>query len=720
MRVSVIFAVVAVLLLVITFPSSIPSVAAQPAIIPIGTVQGSVSDTANGLTFRSPFAPPTGNSPGATEVRVQGVIYEKTLSRGTPTTVNPSGNQFGFFLQNTASTADGDPLTSDGIFVFMGRFSTLLRDGGGTYLPSVGDEVVIRGVVTEFFSLTEITSARLVQILRNSVDLEAELPAFETNPPANLQDAYRYWERHEGMRARIPVGSLVVGPREIFASNLDAEVWVIRPDNPLATRSDPYARRVFRDPHPLDDDPSARFDNGNGFRIVMGSHGIKAGANDNTVVIGPGRTFDTLTAPADGGVYFSFNKYQIMVGSQIQLGNGMDPSSDAPVPRYDAEREVRIATFNVENLYDFRDDPTDGCDFAGNSGCPGVNPPFDYVPASQAAYSQKLNNLAGQILEDLHAPDIILIQEAEDQDICHVASTGLSCGGTSHGDGKPDTVQELALVIAGRGGPTYDAADDRDGADDRGIISAYMYRADRVELARAVPGDPVLGTSPRVLYRGTALNHNFDVQNPKALNAVLPPDVDLSTGVDGTNVFTRPVQVALFRVRSETGARGIVDLYILNNHFSSGPNIRVGQRREQAAYNAAVVQALVHHRGPHARIIVGGDLNVFPRPDDPFAPGDALFPSDQLKALYDVGLVNLWDALLDHSPAAAYSYVFEGQAQTLDQLFVTPSLVDVVSRVWAAHVNSDWPEGYAGYGPRGASDHDPQGADFRILPPPIP
>jgi len=33
--------------------------------------------------------------------------------------------------------------------------------------------------------------------------------------------------------------------------------------------------------------------------------------------------------------------------------------------------------------------------------------------------------------------------------------------------------------------------------------------------------------------------------------------------------------------------------------------------------------------------LVGGDLNVYPRPDDPFSPGHPRYPSDQLRPLYD-------------------------------------------------------------------------------------
>ena len=179
---------------------------------------------------------------------------------------------------------------------------------------------------------------------------------------------------------------------------------------------------------------------------------------------------------------------------------------------------------------------------------------------------------------------------------------------------------------------------------------------------------------------------------------------------------SRPPQVGLFRVwRDGIGTSVFTDLYAVSNHFSSGPDRCVGQRQEQAAYNAAIVEA-IQEVNPELRIVVGGDLNVFPRPDDPFAPGDPLFPSDQLAALYDQGLLNLFDVLVSEVPASAYSYVFEGQAQTLDHQFVTPVLFDELEQVRSAHINSDWPAEFAGDGARGASDHDPLVSRFTNLP----
>lgn len=112
-------------------------------------------------------------------------------------------------------------------------------------------------------------------------------------------------------------------------------------------------------------------------------------------------------------------------------------------------------------------------------------------------------------------------------------------------------------------------------------------------------------------------------------------------------------------------------------------------------------------------MVYGGDLNVFPRPDDPIATAADPTPSDQLGPLYEAGMRNLWDDLLADAPSSAYSYSFEGQAQTLDHLFVNGALHRDLVQMRAAHVNADWPADHAADGSRGSSDHDPQVARFR-------
>ncbi|RQX13904.1 lamin tail domain-containing protein [Micromonospora arida] len=668
----------------------------------VGEVQGPTTDTESGPSDRSPLAPASGNGTSSTLYDVRGVITQLTLAR-----TSAGAEQHGFFLQSRLGDTDDDPTSSDGIFVFMGTFTSLI----GGYVPTVGDEVVLRARVSEYYNFTQLSGASLVRRIGGGLVVDTAVAVTDAVPPAVLTDAQRFWERHEGSRMRVRAGSGAVSGRDVFSSTADAELWVVDRDDPLLDRADPYSRRVFRDSHPLDNDPTRRFDDGNGQRTLLGSMGVKATAGDSAALLSPAHTFDTLRADAVGGVYYSFEKYGVQV-ERAEFAAGADPSKNNPPKPADRSQEVAVATYNVENLYDYRDDPFDGCDFAGNDGCVGVSPPFDYVPGSEAEYREQLAALADQIVKDLHAPDVILVQEAEDQDICTISGAALSCGDTNNADGAPDSIQELALTVAAAGGPAYAAAYDRTGADARGITAAFLYRTDRVSLAAATAADPLLGSAPTVQYRAAGLPSNADVQNPKALNAVLPADVDTSTGRDGSNVFTRAPQLGKFSVAAAPGATERFALYALSNHYSSGPDSRVGQRREQARYGAAIVTA-IEAADQTARVVYGGDLNVFPRPDDPIATGDQPTPSDQLAPLYEAGLHNLWDNLVADVSASAYSYSFEGQAQTLDHLFVNDAFYGDLVQVRAAHINADWPAEFAGDGSRGSSDHDPQVARFR-------
>lgn len=128
---------------------------------------------------------------------------------------------------------------------------------------------------------------------------------------------------------------------------------------------------------------------------------------------------------------------------------------------------------------------------------------------------------------------------------------------------------------------------------------------------------------------------------------------------------------------------------------------------EQARFNAACARTLAAYE-PDAWIIVGGDLNTFPRPDEP-TPEE---PADQLGALYEAGLINLYDRMVAEHPASAYTYVYLGQAQTLDHLFVSPNAFDRLVRAAAVHINSDYTrdERFPG---KAWSDHDPVVAVFR-------
>ena len=121
----------------------------------------------------------------------------------------------------------------------------------------------------------------------------------------------------------------------------------------------------------------------------------------------------------------------------------------------------------------------------------------------------------------MHSPDILLIQEAEDQDICTVSGGALVCGAVDNADGKPDTLQELALADRRRGRarpttPRTTVTARTTAASWRRSCTAPTGSRSR-RPARACSRRPRASTTGRL-----ALAYNADVQNPKSLNADLP------------------------------------------------------------------------------------------------------------------------------------------------------------------------------------------------------
>ncbi|GAA2131012.1 hypothetical protein [Glycomyces algeriensis] len=708
------------------------SASAQIEVRHIGEVQGSIAD--GDTDFTSPLAGQT--------VYVQGVVTQETLET--------TGNK-GFFLQEKADATDGDPLSSDGIFVFNNKYDTIRTlngspaqaELGANWNVQVGDEIVVRAVVGNYFGNVQFSggSTFVYDVVESGLDPLAEVEQVVVDPPNDAKASTEYFRRHLGMQLTVPADSVVTAGRDVYSSG--GEVWAMRGDSEAA-QQDGYAARAYRDAHPLDT-AEGSFDDGNGYLFVMGDMGIRATEGTNQTIIAPAKTYDVITEANTGGVYLSFAKYAIQVANDLTLEGGLEPAENEPVEPA-GRGEATIASYNIENLYDFRDNPDSGCDFTGNAGCTdaedpegNVKPPFNYVPASYEEYEAQLLRQAGQIIDDLHSPAILMTQEGEAQDVCSVnpewtkrsdlGADRLVCDlvntgdANTGGDGAPDSIQELALVIAETGGPAYTAAGDLDSADTRGIMTGFLYQPKLAGLSKVKSWDPVFGEEPAIEYPTEADAINADVQNPKALNAALPQEVIdrcTSSGVyacNGFDVYSRPAQVAKFHLKDKWGFKAS-EIYLINNHFSSSPNTRVLHRTEQANYLAAISSAILDH-DRKAKVLAGGDLNVFPRPDDPFAEGqviagDWVGPSDQLAGLYeDSGLSSMYDYMVGEQPEAAYSYTYMGQTQTLDQMFVSPRLLREVESAVSAHINADYPaDAYEfgeepAYGNYGVSDHDP-------------
>ncbi|EOZ0489185.1 TPA: SpnA family nuclease [Pseudomonas aeruginosa] len=94
----------------------------------------------------------------------------------------------GFYVQQEDATVDGDPATSEGIFVY---------DGGNGSDVKLGDRVRVTGQVREFNGFTELVGPLQVSVLASGVALPT--PAGISLPLASA-DAL---ERYEGMRVQL-------------------------------------------------------------------------------------------------------------------------------------------------------------------------------------------------------------------------------------------------------------------------------------------------------------------------------------------------------------------------------------------------------------------------------------------------------------------------------------------------------------------------------------
>lgn len=645
---------------------------------------------ADGARAADRNAPPAFMSIGAArglaekgaKVTVRGIVHFIV-----PESMDPGARGPRFMIQNTPAQADRDPATSDGLLVALDGtvFPPNTPETLRTYKPQVGDEIQITGKIEINRGSPRLSLARATQILRRTARPEKELAVIEVAPPDDTADAEKWWAAHDGMMGRIPAGSMVTGPLKGPAGIPRIEFGLVNASHPLLKRSSPYARRVFRDAHPLDNVPEKLVDDGNALRILAVPP--PGGANAAPLSM---RVFDTLASEVYCGFSYSEDRGVVLLASRPVFKPGADPAANQPPPRVTGAGEIRVATFNIENLFDFTNDPFDFNDFEE----PGEKA-RGYVPSSDAEYRAKIAGLARQITRDLNAPDVLMLQEIEDQDILPVQPGEAF---RDDRDGVPDVLADLTAAILREGGPRYTPALDRHGADERGITCGLLWRPDRVRPAARDDADPLLGNDPNRAI--TLKDHALVVYDPKATPARSLNGAARAHG----RIMSRGVQTMIFEPVDAGAPRG--KLYVLVNHFKSQPQNFIEQRRGQAEFNADLVRAVLK-RDPKACVIVAGDLNTYPRPDDPLPEK----PVDTLAPLYDAGLTCLFDTLVARYPTGAYSYIYGGQAQTLDHMFITPALVPRLKDVRIIHINSDYSHPFAEPG-RGVSDHDPIIATF--------
>ena len=547
----------------------------------------------------------------------------------------------GYWMQTKGADVDDSDATSEGVYVYVGNAPPV----------AVGDEVQVTGLVTEYYpGGTSTGNLSITEIQQHSVTVVAHdqpLPspvAIGQNgrtPPTTIieddatgsvndsgvfdpdQDGIDFYESLEGMLVQVD------NPMAVAPTNRYGEIPVVPDDGALGGL---YSARHAIVVRPDDFNPE---------RIIIDDLLVR---DEPKVSVG-----DQFNGAVVGVMDYSYGNFKLLNTQPLPdvIPANLTEEDADPV----AANRLTVATMNVENL----DPGDDDAKFAG---------------------------LASDIVNHLHSPDIIGLEEVQD-------NSGKEDDGVVSAD---QTYQKLINAIKAAGGPDYAFTDispenNQDGGQPGGNIRVgILYRPDRVTFPYRPGGDATTPVSVISGSNGPKLSFNPGRIEPG--NAAWE--------------HSRKPLAAEFQFNGHT-------VFVIVNHFNSkyGDDYLFGryqpprrssevQRRQQAQ----VVQAFVAQIlaiDSYADIIVLGDLNVF-------------WFSDTVRDLQKDGvLTNLIERLPENE---RYTYIYQGNGQTLDHILISSDLGDRTPTMDIVHANAEFLDL-----PQRATDHDPVLASFYYGPP---
>lgn len=567
----------------------------------------------HGGTFLSPYA-------GQQVTGVAGVV----------TAVASAGGGRGFWFQQP--DPDHTKPGSAGLFVYT---------GSTTPAVAVGDAVTVSGLVADHhpdhpaatsvdLATTEIEKAtwtiastgnpvpRPLVIRPDSVPFRMSADAGGADIESRILRPHRYaldfFKSHESELVEVD-NARVVGPTDRYG-----ELYVT--DKPGADRT-PRGGVIY--PSYADDD-TGRLE-----VVAVPGHPAAPTANVGDLLCG------ATVGPLGYSQYGGYELEAATVGRLVS--GGIRPE----VTRPQRGNELAIATYNVENLA-----PTD--------------------PAS------KFRKLAEGIVHNLADPDIVAVEEVQDND-----------GAKDDGVVAADvTLTDLTNAIAAAGGPRYewreiDPVDDADGGQPGGNIrQVFLFNPARVSFVdRPVGGST---TAVRVL----------DEHGRPELSAS-PGRIDPA---DAAWTDSRKPLAGEFTFQGRT-------VFVVANHFVAKLGDQPDEGRYQPPARPSEAQRAqqsqevhdfvtsIEKIDPAANVVVVGDLNDYQFS----AAAHTLTGGGALRDLIDTLPVN-----------QRYTYVYDGQSEVLDHILTSPAVRRFDYD--AVHINAEFTDQ--------TSDHDPQ--VVRIVP----
>ncbi|MEW1904059.1 endonuclease/exonuclease/phosphatase family protein [Streptomyces sp. NPDC086147] len=549
---------------------------------------------------------------------------------GVVTGVRTYGSR-GFWIQDTAP--DADPATSEGLFVFTSSVPTV----------AVGDAVSVNGTVTEYVpgglasgnqSLTQLSKPVVTVVSQgNPVPAPVTISSWsvpgayapEGDPAADgsingltlkpRKYALDYYESLEGTNVRIGT-SRVVGATDPYS-----ELWVTVKPWENANRRGGTVYGSYEDQ--------------NTGRLQVQSLVPTAQQPFPKANVG-----DVLAGATEGPL--DFNQYGGYTLTARTLGTVVDRGLERETTDGQRRNELAVATYNVENL-----DPGDP--------------------------QEKFDALAEAVVENLASPDVIALEEIQDDN-------GAKNDGTVS---AAQTVKKFTDAIVAAGGPAYDwrsvdPENNKDGGEPGGNIrQVFLFNPARVSFTDRPGGDATTATGVTGRKGHAALT-----VSPGRIDPANAAWADSRKPLAGEFVFRGRT---VFVIANHFGSKG-GDESIVSHHQPPNRSSEAKRLLQAQAVNGFVKQLLAVEK--QADVLVVGDINDFEF-------------SGTTKALTDGGA--LYPAVKSLPRSERYSYVYQGNSQVLDQILTSPGIRHF--EYDSVHINAEFADQ--------DSDHDPQVLRFR-------
>ncbi|MEW2132382.1 endonuclease/exonuclease/phosphatase family protein [Streptomyces sp. NPDC005435] len=338
-----------------------------------------------------------------------------------------------------------------------------------------------------------------------------------------------------------------------------------------------------------------------------------------------------------------FNQYGGYTLVASSLGTLKSGGLERETTHRQSARELAVATYNVENL-----DPSDN------------------------TFAQH----ASAIVNNLRSPDVVSLEEIQDDN-----------GATDDGTVSAGvTVHKLIDAIVAAGGPRYDwrsidPVNDQDGGEPGGNIrQVFLFNPERVSFVDRAGGDSTTAV-------GVTKDHG-KARLTVSPGRIAPADAAWNSSrkpLAGEFVFRgRTVFVIANHLNSKGGDQALTAQYQPPTRSSET------QRHAQATLVNGFVKDILSVQ-KDADVIALGDMNDFEF-------------SGTAKILEGRG--ELWSAIKSLPKKERYTYDYQGNAQVLDQILISPEIRRDGSFAYdSVHINSEFHDQI--------SDHDPQVLRFR-------